>query len=297
MKLPFGAAGALVLLCVLGVACEIGSSGPTPIPEEGGLVAGRLEPGEADRFTFTARRGALVTLALRDDSDGERADAVLAVFAEGFESPEVRVDDVGRSLAPRLAFVVARSGSHTAVVSGFGDADFDGGDHAQAFDYRLALAVAPSPPELVEEREAANDDALGAEPTLLDRGGLLPRGAALLTGELTPGDVDHYLLPLPSGAVVTASVYEEDGGERHDSVLRLLGPRAEAVLAEDDDAGPGLLSRVVYRVPDGPPRDPAILAVEGYDPDPEDGAPHEERFRYRLVVSVEDDLAAPPPAP
>jgi hypothetical protein len=197
MKLPFGAAGALVILSALGFACEIGSGGdPTPIPEEGGLVAGRLEPGEADRFTFTAGRGALVTLALRDDSDGERADAVLAVFAEGFESPEARVDDVGRDLAPRLAFVVARSGSHTVVVSGFGDQELDGGDHAQAFDYRLALAVAPSPPELVEEREAANDDALGAEPTLLDRGGLLPRGAALLTGELTPGDVDHYLLPL-----------------------------------------------------------------------------------------------------
>jgi hypothetical protein len=33
-----------------------------------------------------------------------------------------------------------------------------------------------------------------------------------------------------------------------------------------------------------------VLTVDGFDPDPEDDTPHEEDFRYRLVVSIEDHL-------
>lgn len=122
--------------------------------------------------------------------------------------------------------------------------------------------------------------------TLTENAGSIPY-APVLSGEIEPGDdVDHFLIPAVPGAVVTAAVYDLEGGEGDDSVLRLLDRDGE-VLAEDDDAGPGFLSRIVHSV-DRPGT--LVLTIDGFDDTPDDGAPHAQAFRYWLVVAVEDEI-------
>ena len=252
----------------------------------GVLAVGHLRPGDVDHYRFRVRQGEVVTAALRDETGGERADGVMALFGPGGGDPLAKVDDVATSLAPRLALVAEESGDYTLAVSGFGDEDLNG-DHEQRFAYRLAVAVAKAQPELRESDVGGrNDDPRHPDLAFLKDARLLPRGAAVLTGELEPGDVDHFLIPAVPGAVVTAAVYDLEGGEANDSVLRLLDGDGE-VLIENDDAGPGFLSRIVHSV-DRPGR--LVLAIDGFDDTPDDGAPHEQAFRYWLVVAVEDEI-------
>jgi hypothetical protein len=300
---PGAGIGLLALLPLLFQVCEWEPNDTpataTPLQAEGGLLsegrrsngvlaAGALLPGDVDHFAFRVRKGELVTAALRDDTGGELADGVLALRGPGGGEPVARVDDVGLSLAPRLAFRARESGVHTLAVSGFGDDAVDGGDHAERFAYRLAVAVSETSPRLHEsDRRGRNDDPRHADPAFLADARLVPRGAAVLSGRLTPGDVDHFLVPVPRGAVLVASVYDGEGGERHDPVLRLLDRRGH-VLAEDDDAGPGFLARLEHA---GPRAGALVLAVDGFDDTPDDGTPHTQDFRYRLVVSLEDALS------
>lgn len=255
--------------------------------ERGVLAVGRLAPGDVDHFSFEAHAGDVLTLALRDDGQGEVADAVVAVYGPAGDEPLAFVDDVGRSLSPRLSVPVATSGLHTIAVSGFGDSLLDGGGHRERFAYRLAVTRSH---ELVEyDRRGRNDDPRWPSLQLLHRAQLRPRGVAAVAGSLTPGDVDHYLVPLVPHAVVTATIYDDADGEFNDPVLVLMD-RDQEVLARDDDAGPGRLPRIVYRAGDAP--GVALLAVDGYDADGDPSTPHEEDFDYRLVVSVEDVLSA-----
>jgi hypothetical protein len=113
---------------------------------------------------------------------------------------------------------------------------------------------------------------------------VVPRGAAVLSGALARGDVDHYLVHIATGADLTASLFDDRGGELHDSLLRLT-TRGGALLAEDDDGGPGFLSNLVYS--SGRSSRIAVLAVTGFDPNPEDARSHEEAFHYRLVLSLQ----------
>ena len=55
-----------------------------------------------------------------------------------------------------------------------------------------------------------------------------------------------------------------------------------------------MLSRVALASDPEVRRRNVVLRVDGYDPDPEDDAPHEEAFAYRLVVSVEDARVVDP---
>lgn len=254
----------------------------------GVLAAGALAPGDVDHFRLRVREGEWLTAALRDETGGELADGVMAVLGPEGGAPLARVDDVSTSLAPRLALRAERSGVYTLAVSGFGDAALDGSGHRERFEYRLAVAVSEAPPELREsDARGRNDDPHHPDPAFLAGARLRPRGAAVLAGRLGPGDVDHFLVPVAPGAVLTAALYDGEGGERSDSLLRLLDRRG-ALLAEDDDAGPGFLSRIVHPAAHA---GTLVLAVDGFDDTPGDGAPHAQAFDYRLVVAVEDALA------
>ena len=211
-----------------------------PLFDQAVLAAGWLDREDVDHFSFEAHAGDVVTVALRDDTNGEVADAVLAVFGPGDAKPIAEVDDVGRSLAPRLALPVATTGTHTIAVAGFGDAKLEG-DHREAFEYRLAVTRAP---ETVENDDGGrNDDPARPGYELLRQKRLVPRGATVVAGSLTPGDVDRYVVPLTRHTVVTASVYDDANGEFNDALLTLIDD-AGAKLVSNDDAGPGRLPRI-----------------------------------------------------
>lgn len=250
----------------------------------GAVAHGRLDPGDVDFFSFAARAGDLITASVVEPARGEFHDAVLAVFGPGDTEAVAQDDDGGPGFLPRLAVRADRTGTWTLAVAGFGDTELEGDDHEQRFDYRLVAAVTSDPGLAESDLRGGNDAPSRPDLALLGRAGRGTRGAVIVTGDLARGDVDHFAVPVARGAVLTASLFDEASGERNDSQLRILDRRGR-LLDENDDGGPGFLSNVVT---DGEPLSPfVIVAVDGFDPDPGDAKPHEETFRYRLVVSWE----------
>ncbi len=248
---------------------------------DGVVLHGRLVPGDVDYFRFLARAGDVVTISLFESERGGFHDPVLAVSGPGDSEPVAMDDDAGPGFLPRVAVPIDRTGTWTIAVGGFGDEDLDGGDHEQSFEYDLVVAVDAQPVRLREwDVRGGNDDARFAELLLA-----LPGRSVVVSGELRPGDVDHFLLPVLPRAVVTASLYDDQQGEFNDSVLRMLDARGN-LLAEDDDSGPGFLSNLGMPIPFPGPLGFRVLSVTGFDPHPTDTLPHEERFRYRLAVSL-----------
>lgn len=250
-------------------------------PGDAGVVArGALTPGDVDWYALPLRAGEVLTVSLEEDGDGAFHDAVLGVFRPGEERPAAADDDGGPGFLPRLAVPVDVDGLWHVAVGGFGDAALDGGDHEERFAYRLVLGVVADPPLQVDPDEAGiGDDE--ASPQL--EADLLARGVAVLVGRLVPGDVDRFRLPLTDGAVLTASVFDDARGAFHDAVLRVDSEGGDR-LAEDDDAGPGFLPNLVLR---SGREGEGVLSLTGFDDDPDDGLPHEQRFVYRLVLSLE----------
>lgn len=247
----------------------------------GVVLTGRLVPGDADRFFFRLREGEILTAALLDGENGEFHDPVLAVFGPGDDAPVARSDDGGPGFLPRLALRADRAGVWKVVVTGFGDADFDGSGHEERLRYELVLAAQGDPPHRTESE--GNDGAAQADRLRLHF------GAAAVSGRLERGDVDVYELWLDRRAKLTASVFDLEAGAFHDAVLRLRD-RSGTLLAENDDGGPGFLPNLSFE----PPRGsrgwrpfPVYLEVRGFDPDPADARPHPEDFAYELVVSLD----------
>ncbi len=259
-----------------------------PIFDQAVLAAGWLDRSDVDHFAFEAHAGDVVTVALRDETGGEVADALLAVFGpDDDKKPIAEIDDVGSSLAPRVALPIDTTGTHTIAVTGFGDEKRDG-SHREAFEYRLTVTRAP---EFAERDDTGqNDDRAHPGDELIRPKQLLPRGAVVVSGTLTPGDVDHYWVPLIKGAVVTASLYDDANGEFNDALLTLRDD-TDKKLASDDDAGPGRLPRITYAT--GATEGAAVLSVDGYDEDGDAATPHTEDFAYRLVFAIEDPLDHP----
>jgi hypothetical protein len=245
-----------------------------------GLVErGRLTPGDVDYYSFAARAGDVVMVSLGEPGRGAHADPVLAVAGPGDAEPVAVDDDGGPGFLPRLAVAIDRTGVWTIAVAGFRDAELDGGDHEESFAYDLAVAVAANPVAIAERDVRGGNDALfRAEPVPV-----WPERAVVVTGTLVPGDVDHFLLPVPPRALVSASLYDDEAGVFHDSRLELRD-LAGRLLAEDDDAGPGFLSNVALDA--AQVRGPVVVRVTGFDPLANDARPHQESFAYRLVLSA-----------
>ena len=249
---------------------------------DGVVEHGRLEPGDVDYYSFAAQAGDVVMVSLFERGRGAFADPVLGIAGPGDTEPLTIDDDGGPNFLPRLAVPIDRTGVWTIAVTGFGDTEFDGGDHTARFDYDLIAAVAPA---VATRAGHAARKPHGHEPPelILVRSGR----AVVVTGELAPGGVDRFLIARPLHAVLTASLFDDEAGEFDDSRLVLRDLRGRRV-AEDDDSGPGFLSNLAVDAKQ--PRGATILEVTGFDPNPEDDVPHPEQFRYRLVVSLQNPL-------
>ena len=261
------------------VPAALGAPGFERAGRHGVVIAGTLAPAAVTRHGVRLREGELLTVSLQDADGGELADPLLGVFAPSDPGEPVAADDDGGpGFLPRLALRAAESGLFTIAVSGFGDDDFDGSGHREQVAYRLVVAIESDPALLVEGERGRPLDTLP-----------LRRGAALVSGSLTPGDVDAFELSLDAGASLTASIFEPDGGEFHDPVLRLVDD-AGRVLAANDDGGPGFLANLAFETPaTGRARRPVTLRVEvdGFDPDGEGPLAHAEDFSYQLVISID----------
>jgi len=246
---------------------------------DGVVERGRLEPGDVDYYSFAARAGDVLMASVFEAGGGAFADPVLAVAGPGDPEPSRVDDDGGPGFLSRANVPIDRTGVWTIAVAGFGDDELDGGDHEERFAYDLVVAVAAHPASIAErDMRGGNDSPRRAEPVPL-----LPQRAVVVTGTLVPGDADHFLIPLPPRTVLTASLYDDDGGAFNDSRLELRD-LAGRLIAEDDDSGPGFLSNVALdpaRV-----RGPVVIRVSGFDPFPADAQGHEQSFAYRLVVSA-----------
>lgn len=252
-------------------------------PAGGGAVAeGTLEAGDVDTFAFDLANGELVTLLVVSADGGAVSDPQLALF----DPSDVLVasdDDSGPGLLPALRRRVATGGTWKAAIGHFGAAD-------SAFDYRLVVSVTTDPPSAPEPLPDDNDSAPDADP-IPPGGGVLPVEApgevAVLTGNVTPGDVDYFEVEVPAGRSLAAAVWDEDAGEFDDPVLGLFDA-AGAALGSDDDEGPGFDASVASTPAGAGTR--LRLAVSGYGDALFDGS-HDESLTYQLVVALGPETA------
>ncbi|HUU84352.1 MAG TPA: hypothetical protein VM243_12685 [Phycisphaerae bacterium] len=112
-------------------------------------VEGSLGPDSTadgiDFYSIQAAAGTLVTASVfdftpfpEDDTDG-----LLAVY--GPDGSLLGYDDVdGVDFLPAIHFIAPQTGTYTFALTGYGDWDFDGVGHPEAFDYRLVVSV-PEP--------------------------------------------------------------------------------------------------------------------------------------------------------
>jgi len=243
---------------------------------DGVVERGRLDPGDVDYYSFAVRAGDVLMASVFEAGRGAFADPMLALAGPGDAEPVVVDDDGGPGFLPRLTAAIDRTGVWTIAVAGFLDDALDGGDHEERFAYDLVVAVAAQPATIAErDVRGGNDSARRAELVPLP-----PQGAVVVTGTLTPGDADHFLVPLAPRSVLTASLYDDAGGAFNDSRLELRD-LAGRLLVEDDDSGPGFLSNVA--LDSARLRGPVVVSVSGFDPS---AAGHEQSFAYRLVVSA-----------
>lgn len=260
-----------------------GLLGVTPLGNAA-TVNGHIDPGDVDYFALYARAGDVLTAAVTEPARGELHDPVLAVFGPGDSLAVARNDDGGPHFLPRLAVPIDRSGLWTLAVRAFADAALEGRARRASFDYTLVASLSTEPAR-VQERDGKvrNDDPRHADLALLTPASLVWSEPTVVTGTLTRGDSDYFVLAVPRGAVLSAAVFDDAQGEYDDTILRVLDWDG-TVLAQDDDSGPGFLSNLVL------PRDDSharvlLLALTGFDSDAADAHPHRESFRYRLVVS------------
>jgi hypothetical protein len=81
-----------------------------------------------------------------------------------------------------------------------------------------------------------------------------PNGSVLVTGTLAPGDVDFYSLQLSAGQLLLVGVFDANGGELSDARVGAFfeAPSTndpnDAPEAENDDGGPGFLSRLAVPI-------------------------------------------------
>lgn len=260
-----------------------GLLGVTPLGNAA-TANGHIDAGDVDYYSLYARAGDVLTASVTEPARGELHDPVLAVFGPGDALAVARNDDGGPRFLPRLAVPVDRSGFWTLAVSAFVDGAFEGRVRHESFDYTLVASLSTQPARLQErDGKIRNDDPRHADLAFLTPASLLWSEPTVVTGTLTRGDSDYFLLAVPRSAVLSAAVFDDAQGEYDDSVLRVLD-WDDTLLAQDDDSGPGFLSNLVLPSDDSHAR-VLLLQLTGFDSDTSDAHPHNESFQYRLVVS------------
>lgn len=258
---------------------------------------GKLTSGNVDYFRYSVTTGNFVTLSVFDRTPASATDfdTLVGAFDPG-GGLIISDDDDNPGTLSMLSFTATGSGPHGAAVSGFGDPDFNGTGHVRAGDYRLVISTGAEATASGGNQTLATADVL--DPALLDFGALSVEGSI-------DDDVHFFLLDLPAGALVTASIFDRDyvdatispSGD-NDSVLGVFRPNG-SLFGFNYDVGPGGQSAIhfftdvaglwgfaVTGSPDG----------IGTDTDPFDGG-HTQVFDYRLVISADNLLTTAVPEP
>lgn len=239
------------------------------------VVEGELGSGDIDHFAFGVRASEPLSIALFGADRGAFFDPLVVVFDSG-GTELARNDDGGPGFFSRLSLVPAADDVYTVAVTRFPDGGLDG-EPGDAFGYQLVVAV--NGPAAVLDADVSPgpqgaNDGVGSAQALL-------AGGSVAHGELVAGDSDFYAFLAQEGDVILVSLFDDAGGERNDSVVRLY--RAGAVVAGDDDGGAGFLSNLDRKV--GPGEGGAFqVEVTGFAKNPP--LPHTESFGYQLVVAT-----------
>lgn len=117
---------------------------PQDLPAGGGVVSGRLVPGDSDVFSFEAAEGDLIVASVFDAAGGARNDAVLRLHRAG--GPTIAEnDDGGPGFLPNLAQPVGAGGSGTWSIEVAGFEKNAPAPHDERFAYQLVVATASVP--------------------------------------------------------------------------------------------------------------------------------------------------------
>lgn len=85
--------------------------------------------------------------------------------------------------------------------------------------------------------------------------GAYPNGIVIVTGTLAAGDTDFFALNLNAGQLLLVSLFDDRGGELTDTRIGVFQESVGASdpnippVAENDDGGPGFLSRLAVPIP------------------------------------------------
>jgi len=109
-----------------------------------------------------------------------------------------------------------------------------------------------------------------------------PGGGVLVTGSISPGDVDYFAFDLAADQLVSLAVVTADEGALSDPSLALFDPSG-ALAATDDDSGPGFLPALRLRVAQA---GTWKVAVSGFGDATFNGSSHTEHFDYRLIIAA-----------
>jgi hypothetical protein len=119
-----------------------------------------------------------------------------------------------------------------------------------------ALAALPASAAVVAESEPNGRGSPDPVPAtgLAPFASVYPNGTVLVTGTLVANDTDFYSLQLAAGQLLLVGAFDEDGGELNDARVGVFfeAPSANdpalAPEAENDDGGPGFLSRLAVPI-------------------------------------------------
>jgi hypothetical protein len=167
-------------------------------------------------------------------------------------------------------------------ITGFPDFAFIGAHSVSAPFYRFVVSSG-APPESEFNGTIATANPLPA-PIF---------GVTANTGDLMPGDVDYFSMPIVAGSFVTGSTFDflPAGGPAVDTLLGVFDPSGALMGANDDD-GPAFLSALAFVAP---VTGVYSFAVTGFGDTDFDGIGHTEVGPYRLVVSVPEPAAVTVP--
>lgn len=141
--------------------------------------------------------------------DSEAFDPLAELYRAGQAEPVARDDDGGPGLNARIAYTATEAGDYVLRVTSFS------AEGRGAYSAALALQRPPAPPR---------------------------PGAESGTGRLEDGEYDQYAIRLEAGRRYRISVDSED----FDPIARLYRSGRDEPVAENDDSGGGLNSRISY---------------------------------------------------